>query len=604
MKRIENIRTKGLNTNLPRNQAEMASIVSYTYNGLMEEFIRNKQEMIAQALKKIKNRKILTILFLVISIVAVMLIPLPITFAIFITVLIGLILINSAKKEHERICAMVCSSRITRMGRFTWNGRLVPFENGSVLIDESDSIQKKQFSFPVLNSQARDVWNLFEKVKDRITDLPIIQQRLDQEPDPDDEESAIRGQVEKDLTQFFDKGAEYFQDFSTIELNIGIFTGHSPTPSFISSYWDKFQHIPGKKGSLGGTSDFAKLEQLWKSSIELSRELPCENVNKYIDDFEERLGFMSEVRDLTLINHISGQMKLLNDAYKLNNVEIYCPNCYKKSTEESDMYRDEMVSVIDDSAEKRFREVSGRDTLSGSINVKDQILQSSTMTFNIDDGVWECSICGSSVPFGADLVTMHRTKKMIVYPLWDILWRELDVERNRIRREKEAELRDNKKRVNSELMQLQKDFVEERRLIRTKAEELYEKSEKTIIQLSSMVNAFEGMEILEPATARLQRSKIDKYSHSHLRRLDELSTHLEEAEQDIKGNVRSAFTGQETIIDYVDEVRASGRFLTEEKEDRPQITIGSSHGVDLALLGYHEGGPGMEELPEGGGEYE
>lgn len=570
MKTIKTLDLNALNLDSSVREHECAAILGYVYSKLTEDFITKKRGDLDACQGKIAHWKKLSVGFLIPPVLFTALLGNPLFLVLIVGMLIPLYVIRGAKGELASVTERKPAAKVTRIGQFAWNGTMVPFQNGAMLIDKQEAVAKHTLSFPLLETPTDEIKQTFQQIDGRLSDLPIIQERVEE---GEGEDIVIRGDVERDVGIMLDQGRQGFHPYRVEDVTMGIFPSTAPTPTYLSKHWDSLSHAPAQQEAQALSSEFEKLETLGRSSLEQSNELPTDQVRGQLGKFGEDLTTMDDTRTYTLLKHMGEQMEFLNEAYKHNNVIVLCPYCHGRSTAEPGTHMNETVMAIDNSAERTDGLHNDDESLSDMMSEKDQIIRSSQMKLDLGDMVWVCPLCQARVAYGSDIPIMHRAQADIVFPLWDLFWQELDIERNRIRREKEAELRDTKKRVQSELFKIQKDFVEERRLIKTKTKELFEKSEKTIVQLNSMINAFERMQVFNPETAAEHRTRVGQYSGSHSQKLEQLQSRLTEAEDEISTECTLVFHGRDTVIDYVDEVKANGRFLTEDRESLPELLL-------------------------------
>ncbi len=582
MKTIETLNLKALNLDSSSREQECAAILGYVHSKLTEDFITRKRADLNACLGKIAHWKKISVVFFILPVLITVALGNPLFMALLLGMSAPLYVIHGTKSELASVTERKPTAKVTRIGEFAWSGTMVPFQNGAMLIDKQEVVAKHTLSFPLLETPADEIKEAFQQIDGRLSDLPIIQSRIEEDGD-ESEGSVIRGDVERDVGMMLDKGKQGFDPYRIEEMTMGIFPSTAPTPTYLSQHWNTLNRSSTQQEDQSHEAEYEKLETLGRSSLELSTDLPSGKVRGQLGKFGEDLNIMDDTRTYTLLRHMAEQMDFLNDAYKHNNVIVLCPHCHGKSAAESGTHMNETVMAIDNSAERTDTRYDNDETLADMMSGKNQIIRSSQMKLDLGDMVWVCPLCQTRVAYGSDVLIMHKAQADLVYPMWDLFWQELDIERNRIRREKEAELRDTKKRVQSELFKIQKDFVEERRLIKTKTKELYEKSEKTIVQLNSMINAFERMAVFNSGTANEHRLRIGQYSGSHSLKLEQLQARLSEAEDEISEECTLAFQGRDTIIEYVDEVRDNGRFLTEDKEALPELLLVGGERYDFEL---------------------
>ena len=242
MKTIETLNLKALDLDSSVREQECAAILGSVYSKLTEDFVTKKRGDLDACEEKIAHWKKLFVAALILPVLIVAGLSDPMFMGLLlVTIPYPLFVIHGAKGELASVIERKPTAKVTKIGQFAWSGTMVPFQNGALLIDKQEAVEKHRLSFPLLETPTEEIKESFQQIDGRLSDLPIIQSRVE-EDDTENGDIVIRGDVERDVGVMLEQGKQGFEPYRTEDVTMGIFPSAAPTATFLSQHWDSLGH--------------------------------------------------------------------------------------------------------------------------------------------------------------------------------------------------------------------------------------------------------------------------------------------------------------------------------------------------------------------------
>ena len=517
--------------------------------------------------------------------------------------------------------------RTTRLTRLPWEVSLHPLNGRTIVVDESGFLPSSRFEFPSTEKSFGDIQDLMEEIANLVRLRPVLMDRMKSsrtalEFDP------LKGQEEVLIRDYLDELADAFGNTDVKVVNLPALENSSPVIGFVDRgiqdapnvsvphvFQGNVDRDTGQKieilDSLSRRRAYPELDTGQRPDPDLQRpdradQQPDDEGNaQHFDDFFEetnkQLDDMGVLRTKGLVGEVLGdQIQLVGQASGSAMRHYYCRNCFTKD-----------LSPSTTGSPGSQREI-GQPTTSGNIRsseeFKDKITQverliyssrlrlrrmckecrrpaserdfcSSCQRSKTKEGTdiigqfWSCPLCGHV--WDAKLFTPQdyfvstlKIKEEIVLPLWDILWSELAVEKVRIISQKEEQQRENNNLEDNELEGMAREFAQDRRLLRTRLDDLSQTSITASSTLKGVITSFRDKQIINAESAKAYLERADQYNSNHQASIDRLRNYLTEQEDRVTWAVESrrGAKGKEddkrsTMIDPSDELKLNGRFL-------------------------------------------
>lgn len=532
---IQNEEGKNLATEI-----ELACIIADTYSDLgADKFIQLK-----------RYAWVLSGITLVIAIIlAVIVTPLLLLLIVIAAAAAGYAYLSSLRVDIESI------------RRVHWLAKFEDVGDGHIMLDRSGTTSSTTFAFPVMRDNPDKLLSLNDRFKRLAEDDSILLPLHDVELGSED--FRLPGNsLETEICSTLDEISNVYASSSDEKINMVAIDKTSKVVQRIISEMDNFVEtdpvtVVRRTDDVEHEQILAKLREMTSLAYESINEVnPVEYMAQDImKNSKELVLKIDEVRRRSLVDVLARQLDSLNQYYNFPNTKRYCPNCVNEVMRNNS--GDGMVvSIITSQA-------SEDDITKERLDKRDKVLRSCLLKLNFRTGEWHCPLCSSiyDITDNESFYEMHQVKDEIIYPLWDILWMELSNEKAEIIREKERERRENINQELSELNNLLKEFADERRDLRAKANELMQTSISCSATLLSMIDTFEDYELISSGDAKKYRGRIEEMRMSQREDLAKLKDGLELAENDLKERSQAVSGRRSPLIDMVDEVKVKGRFF-------------------------------------------
>jgi hypothetical protein len=537
--------------------SEFAYVVASTYNLLGAD-------------KVIKARKTAWIVAFLIGVPSIILSVTASPFFLFLMVIPGVALFQGYSVK--------LAGNIESIKKVKWAAGFRDIEGTCVMVDKSGLFAPTTFSIPIPNDNPANVLRIADKINTLSQNRSVIlpyQENVNET----DVDSPYLNKLELELRDLLDDIAKAF-DSNRVE-NVTLSALDNDSKIVIKTLEDSHKFVSGSYGYVIESSEAKNLDdrlmRLKKMTHLLNVDFGSKSIEEATDDLlrasKSQLSILEDIRRHSLMEILGPQLNKLASVYKLTTGKAICQSCYEAMQVNNDAQSQEIISAIGS-------ENISTDKLSNiqkQIAYSQNILKSSVMTWSIKDQKFHCPLCHG---ISDSQYVVHTAKDELIFPLWDTLWMELSNERAELIREKERERREN---LNAELVELDsflKEFVEERRLIRTKLNDLKENSIVTAETLISMIKAFREYGILTDNCSNEYTSRVQQLNDANKSRLSEVLENLETAENDLRMEVDKTKNKRRPIIDPVDEVKIKDAvFALNEKFD----TTGS-HVEDIRRL--------------------
>jgi hypothetical protein len=438
---------------------------------------------------------------------------------------------------------------IESVRRVHWVTGVREFENGTIVIDRSGMTDIYSFSVPTLGSDPQPLGQMAEQIENQAANRSLLLPRVEIQ----DSSGLARNEVEAEICRLLDKFARVFSDNREEKVEIAVLDKDSPELNGLEGYAQSLrpsEYVAPVRDETSITDNtlkkLAQMNRLSRTNVDAS---PIEDTaTRILSVAGERLNEMNEVRRRALVDTLGKMLNTLSLKYRFPMLKAYCPRCLDQTWGVSHAHSNTIIEKATSLQEK--------------IEKYDEILRTARLKLN-SRSQWECPMCHAIIPDeeATKLRWCERLKEELVYPLWDVLWMELSSERAEVLREKEQERRD---ALNRELVELDKvvsEFGQERRLIRSKLDDLNEMSLKTGETLRSMIRAFTEYEIINSSQANKYEDRVVKAQASHHSGIDAVGERVEIAHNSLGEKSDVVKKKRKPIIDTVDEVKVKGRFF-------------------------------------------
>lgn len=278
-----------------------------------------------------------------------------------------------------------------------------------------------------------------------------------------------------------------------------------------------------------------------------------DGVEKSLVTCTEKLNKLNKVRTYSLIEHIAKSVKGIQDSSYYSCVRFVCPYCLKRNTKETDsLSADSRIAIIRGKAQNK--------------RVADwhEVLRSSTLLFSRAKDSYVCQLCGENFLLDNSVPKIHRAKEELVFPVWDRLWSELDVERNRILREKETQLRDLRTQEQSQLQFIHSEFDSERLSIRQRLDAMVESITKLKGSLKGLLSALNELGLTSTESSGSYEALIVQYENKAKEDVSCLRRSMKDFDDLLRSLDGDAFNRHFSLMDEIDAVKSGNRLIEEQ----------------------------------------
>lgn len=277
-------------------------------------------------------------------------------------------------------------------------------------------------------------------------------------------------------------------------------------------------------------------------------------IEQVVETCEQGMKSLDMARNISLIQHIDQSLRVIDQSSMLSVMRLVCPVCMQKSGalsegESPDIRISTLQSVYGNKSRTPFNWKS--------------LLKSATLRYHEQNNMYICRQCGTQFkkpPSGH--ARIHIAKEDLVFPMWDRLWAELDVEHNRIIREKERSLMELRTQEQQQLQHVQAQFDSERRSIREKLDDLVEQMTRCKGSLSGLLDALQKMGLTEGESSSRYESLIESYEKQANSDITNLRQSMREFEEVLTSLDHDAHEKHTVILDEVCAVRNNKRFFS------------------------------------------
>jgi len=479
---------------------------------------------------------------------------------------IGFFRFQSASAQLEEELSQKPSIVIDKIESCSWQGEAIPIGDQIILTDNTGVFPSNTFEYNSFN----EGW---EKPQDELRELhhlmsnPPIISKFSNSPDYN---SFILGNYETDIVHKIEMLDQTVSDLKRTILKTRII----PSEDSFSNLYKEGQ-VPEEwknKIDTAQLTDTAKnLHSLYKQSSSSSQEDDIEEkkILQFSEDCKIAVKSLNKKRDESIVDWMETTLTEIKKSFRFPISRFICPKCSDKASEglsfknmeiyDPIMLVDESYEIDNDDEKRNLRE---------KLKNRDAIYKAATLKLDLETGKFYCVQCGTSHSFeSAEAHTILNMKEDIVYPLWDLLWEEVSIERQRIIREREDQLLKSRTKEHEELNNVMAEFSSERRRIVTKLSDVIETCEKISESSHGLLNSLLLMKLLDDETAdHYKKLVLDDYNKIR-NQLDNLEKKINQEEAMLQQSVENLLETKTILLDLPDEEKKKKRFLNTVDEN-------------------------------------
>ncbi|MCP2729028.1 hypothetical protein [Limnofasciculus baicalensis] len=539
----------------------------------------------------------------------------------------------SHKKQQQQILELETEKQaipqrqipqvVSHLGKLHYVVNIMPFEDGKLVVDATGIQPKQPLLYPEIPNSINRLQDLSEKLAEIPEELPIL---LPPTGETDLQDRSRLTGIEADMGEVLSITNQIFTDTVDVLTDIPAFSANH---NIVHSLRLLSPHLQDGQPQLHLAQEDPGISRAVQSLAQTNAEaaqaqqLGAINVESMMNDAVERMDscitHAKVARDRSLMNILSDGLDRIRGVYDYPLTRFYCPKCHQVEqyrTSQLPVAVADLTEVPPDTLDllhrsedlRRLRGImdnirrylnqakrQGEDLnaehfiiLQDRLKTYEELMgemaveipeydpkielhkRNAILKYNTLRQEWICQLCSESFnDEQAQWARMIKVKDDLILPIWDALWLEKHDERNRIIREKEAELRENVEEEVAKLREEAKLFTEEFRPVRDKLENMGSSSRVAQQQIDMMLNFYLARGILSQATAAGMRQYINTGQGQTTKEIINITRQLETqlAEEAEAAQIRRSQLG-----DYADEVRnATKYFLTPPESEQKLI---------------------------------
>lgn len=531
------------------------------------------------------------------------------------------------EKEEEKLktLARPVPQAVTHLGKLHYVVNVVPFEDGNLVLDATGTRAKDTLTYPEIPQGSARLQTLSDSLSQIPQELPVL---LPPAGQGDLQDKPQLTGVEADMEQILSLCERIFSDTVDIRTDLPVFAAND---DLVVALKKLSAHVKDGKPALDLTQYDPIMEQAVKSLAQTSAEaaevkkLGAENIENLMKDVVERMDSYvtraNRAREHSLMDILSAGLDGLKTVYDYPLTRFYCPKCHQvKQHQEASLavpleqlpqappealspfYRSQEMLHLRGLADTIRRYLAqarerGEDFSAEHLMVLQEKLRTyeerirqlameiehldphvevhkrnAILKYNLIRKVWICQLCGEAFSDEqAQWARMLKVKDDLIIPLWDQLWLEKHDERNRIIREKEKELRENREKESSQLREEAKVFTEEYRAVRNHLEEAGAGYSTAAGQLEMMLQFFADRGILSRETVANMQNFLQQRMGRRVA-TGEIVAVTDQLESQLEQEPETVFIRRGQLIDYADEVRNADKYFSPVGADQGQLS--------------------------------
>jgi hypothetical protein len=505
---------------------------------------------------------------------------------------------------------------IKKIGSVNYCAEIIPYGDGSIVSDLSEIIDNSSVKCTLINN-CEEKLSRFMEIRSRLSnDFPVL---LPPGLENDLPDKVFLTGIEKDVEDILIILNSILTDCSDANFDLPVFKKDDKIPIIIKDLENRFQNISNGLTSIITTRDRQKIiENLKMTNIEgeivksygfNKMESLLRTVFNEISDLSISL---TEHRDFSINEVLLKNIKEIEKIYDFPLTRFYNPKLSGSLLLENPIKnyngidfesiepvqfepfykKNEMLKIKDMQSQVKgfLKSLSENDRASNSeLNhymekkyenysdlIKDLSLEISPeaeeenakhyknaiLNYNTFRNRWICQLTNEEFSNEEALKSrILKVKEDLIIPIWDKLWLEKHDEKVRVIREKELELRENKKQENSELREEVKIFTEELRPIRNNLEKSAVDAKVGEQKLKLSINFYTSQDILGKDTINKMRS----YLASDEIEVDTVFQTADTMEENLEKEPESVMLLRGELKDYTLQVRNKDKFFITKK---------------------------------------
>jgi hypothetical protein len=505
---------------------------------------------------------------------------------------------------------------VKKIGTVNYCAEILPFGDGSLITDVSEIIDNSSINCSLIENCENKLTELMDRRSKLNKDFPVLL--------PPGQESVFSDTIyltgiEKDVEDILNLLDELITDCSVININLPIYEKDDKIPTIIKDLEPKFRDVSNDLISVMTSRDrstFTDKLRMTNSEVEIVKsfgyqkiEMLIRSVYKEMDDLSFSL---TDNRNYSINDVLLKSVEEIEDIYDFpltrfynpklsgsklleNSIRKYDGNDFDKievAEFESFYKKDDMIKLRDIQAKVKgiLKNMPENEKITNSeLNsylqkrydkyadlIKDMSLEiapdeeeenskhykNAILFYNTFKKKWICQLTGEEFTDVEALKSrILKIKEDLINPIWDKLWLEKHDEKVRIIREKELELRENKKQENSELREEVKIFTEELRPIRNRLEESAVKARVGEQKLKLSMDFYTSQDILNSSTI----SRMKSYLASDEVKVETVFQEADTMEANLEKEPESVMLVRGDLKDYTLQVRNKEKFYLTQK---------------------------------------
>lgn len=528
----------------------------------------------------------------------------------------------SHKKQQQQILELETEKQaipgrqipqvVSHLGKLHYVVNVMPFEDGTLVVDATGTRPKQPLVYPEIPNIINRLQNLSNKLAQIPEELPIL---LPGTGETDLQDKSQLTGVEADMGEVLSITNQIFSDTVDVSTELPAFSANN---DMVHSLRMLARHIQDGQPQLHLAQDDPSISQAVQSLAQTNAEaaqaqqLGETNVesmmSRTVERMDSRVTQAKAARDRSLMNILSDGLDSIRGIYDYPLTRFYCPKCHQVEqyrTSQLPVAVEQLTQVPLDRLEtfyrsddlRRMRGImdgirrylnqakrQGEDLkaehftiLQDRLQTYEQLMQgmaveipeydpkielhkrNAVLKYNTLRQEWVCQLCSESFnDEQAQWARMLKVKDELILPIWDALWLEKHDERNRIIREKEAELRGNVEQEVALLREEAKLFTEEFRPVRDQLEKMGSSSRVAQQQIEMMLNFYLVRNILSEETAAGMRQYINTGQGLTTNEIINITRQLE---NQLAEEAEVAQICRSQLGDYADEVRNATKYF-------------------------------------------
>ncbi|MUG95793.1 hypothetical protein F7734_26925 [Scytonema sp. UIC 10036] len=501
---------------------------------------------------------------------------------------------------------------VSHLGKLHYVVEVMPFEDGKLVVDATGTRLKQPLVYPEIPNSINRLQALSDKLAEIPEELPIL---LPGTGAADLQERSRLTGIEADMGEVLSITNQIFTDTVDIQTELPAFTANNDV---VHSLRMLARYLQDGQPELHLAQDDPTISLAVQSLTQTNAEaaqaqaVGATNVESMMNHAVERMDSCvtqaKAARDRSLMNILSDGLDSIRGIYDYPLTRFYCPKCHQV-----EQYRASQLPVavehltqvppdrldtlhrgddlrrlrgIIDSIRRYLKQAKrqGEDLnaehftiLQDRLKTYEELMRgmaveipeydpkidlhkrNAVLKYNTIRQEWVCQLCSESFnDEQAQWARMLKVKDELILPIWDALWLEKHDERNRIIREKEAELRANVEQEVTLLRDEAKLFTEEFRPVRDQLEKMGSSSRVAQQQIEMMLNFYIARGILSEETADAMRQYISRGQGLTTNEIINITRQLE---NQLSEEAETAQIRRSQLGDYADEVRNATKYF-------------------------------------------